>query len=159
MDMISVISFIIIVVIVGGTAYYMSNRKHVKPKFPLLEEEIIIFESDAVWMKSTFGNKIGRMYLTNLRLIFSANPNILFTALFGLLGFILSKLLTKKKPAFELYAKDIKTIQRTKYGLNKNILDIGDASNNVYRISIAKKHMQNWMDELSKHATTLPQSF
>lgn len=157
-DMISIITFVVVFVIIIGVAYKVSNRKHVPPRFPLLEEEIILFESDAVWLKSTIGNKIGRMYLTNLLLVFSANPNVLFTALFGLLGFLLSKLLTKKKPAFEINVKDIKTIQRTKYGLNKNVLDITDLTA-TYRISAGKKFMEPWQNELAKFGTILPQAF
>ena len=98
------------------------------------------------------------MYLTNLRLVFSANPNVIFMVLFGLLGFLLAKLFTKKKPAFEINVKDIKTVQRTKYGLNKNVLDITDLTS-TYRVSAAKKFMEPWQNELAKHAKILPQSF
>lgn len=157
-DVIVGIITLILVVVIIAFVIKQANRKHVPPRFPLLEEEIIIFESDAVWLKSTFGNKIGRMYLTNLRLVFSANPNVLFMVLFGLLGFLLAKLFTKKKPAFEINVKDIKTVQRTKYGLNKNVLDITDLTS-TYRVSAAKKFMEPWQNELAKHATILPQSF
>ena len=157
-NMISIIAFLVALVIIVAVVYKVSNRKHVPPRFPLFEEEIIIYESDAVWLKSTFGNKIGRMYLTNLRLVFSANPNVVFTVMFGLLGFLLAKLFMKKKPAFEINVKDIKTIQRTKYGFNKNVLDITDYTT-TYRISGGKKFMEPWQNELAKHATILPQAF
>lgn len=148
----------ILFILMIGFLIKQANRKHVPPKFPLLEEELIAFESDAIWLKSTFGVKTGRLYLTNLRLIYAQNNNS-FGHLFGIIGLLIAQFLSPKKPTIDVYLKNIKSVQRTKYGFNKNVLNLTDNKGMVYRLSFAKKLVEPWLSEFSKYSEILPQTF
>ncbi len=89
--------------------------------FELEPKEELIREEQVVWIQGGFKNRMGRLYLTNNRVLFS-QQNPFLTSMFGLIGLLIQHFLKPKKPGLELPLKSIGGFERTTFGFNKNIL-------------------------------------
>jgi hypothetical protein len=89
-------------------------------KLELEEGESILREDGASLVQGMLQVVSGRLICTNDRLVF-VDQNMIFL-LFGLLGYLLSKLFPSGKVVFEKDLNAIKAIARGKYGWHKHVL-------------------------------------
>ncbi len=90
-----------------------------KLPFELKAGEAILREEDGVWIRGGLSNQIGRLYLTNQRLVFSRQNPVLMV-LFGLLGALFSQWF--RKVTFDLPLKDVTGFEHTSYAFNKRVI-------------------------------------
>ena len=112
----------------------------------LHEGEHIALEDFGSYVKGAFNNKVGRLVLTNQRLVlFSALP---WLALFGLLGLLMEKK-SKSKPKVDITLSNISSVEPTKYGINKKVfkLTMNDGSEHVFTCG---KPVEEWISHLKK---------
>jgi len=108
-----------------------------------LTKEGIIKEEKVGQLMSKLNLIPGTLYLTHHRLVLNAHKT--GTSGLGILGVIIKKQVENKKFGFNLEFKDIKRIAQSKYGLQKNIMEITDTDNKTYRIFV--KNYQVWESE------------
>src|SRR5437870_2735398 len=92
-------------------------------------------------VKEAFGTMIkgkrafsGRLYLTSRRLVFlKSNP---FLGAFGALGGLLTATLKPKNIEIEIPLEAITGVQRGKFGINKNILEISHSDGDPARFAV-----------------------
>lgn len=111
-----------------------------------LKKEGITKQEQIGYLKSKLNMLQGNLYLTPSRLVLDAHKT--GVGGFGLLGAILKHKVEKKGYGFNLELNQIKSISQGKHGVQKNVLEITDSSNNIYRIIV--KDYDEWENELSK---------
>jgi len=87
-------------------------------KFELQQDENLIKEEAAIYVKSKIIVQMGRMYLTTKRLVFIKNAN----PFFGLIRLLFKSL--RGNILFDIPLKDITHYEKSKYGLNKRVLKL-----------------------------------
>lgn len=101
-------------------------------------------------IKGKLNVQMGRFELTAARIIFYAKPR--FWMAFGALGMLIAGLL-KGKRAFDIELSTITAIARTKYGLNKNILDVTRQDGTTLRLNLGNfdDFTARLREQLSRH--------
>ena len=98
-----------------------------------LRAEGVVKEGRAVRMSGKMGF-YGRLWLTSQRLVFLQSSR-LFMA-FGALGALLGQVIKPRKMAISIPLTSITDVQRTKYAMNKNIMEITYNGGDAARISV-----------------------
>jgi hypothetical protein len=98
-----------------------------------LQAEGIVKEGRGVRMSGKMGFT-GRVVLTNQRLVFLQANRLLMG--FGLLGALFGQLMKPKNAAVSIPLSSITDVQRTKYAMNKNIMEISYGEGESARISV-----------------------
>lgn len=111
-----------------------------------LKKEEITKKEQIGYLKSKLNMLQGNLYLTPSRLVLDAHKT--GVGGFGLLGATLKHKVEKKGYGFNLELNQIKSISQGKHGVQKNVLEITDSSDNIYRIIV--KDYNEWENELSK---------
>lgn len=105
-----------------------------------LEKEGILKEEKIMYFKSKANALQGHIYLTPNRLVVDAHKT--GVGGMGLLGAILKKKVEEKNYGFEVERGKIAKIEKGKFGVHKNILQITDAEDNVHRVAV--KNFSDW---------------
>ncbi|MCR9173226.1 MAG: hypothetical protein NXI10_12065 [bacterium] len=103
----------------------------------VLKEEKIMF------LKSSVNALQGNLQLTSSKLVIEAHKT---TVGGGILGAFLKKKVEEKDHGTTLNLKDISEIRRGKHGVNKNVLEVVDQSENVYRLVV--KNYDSWQEAI-----------
>lgn len=111
-----------------------------KNKINLSEGEKIIKTSTGGFFKSKINVRAGKLILTDKRLVFQRNWNFMF----GLLGLLLPSM--RGGIEFDIQVENIKNSEKTKFGLNKNILAVKTNDGKEYKISLSK-NISQWLDD------------
>ncbi len=93
-----------------------------KLPFELQPGETLLRDEMSTWIHGTFSARLGRLYLTNHRLIF-AKQNPFLLPLFGIFGFLFERFFAgANKVAFETSLREISTFEQTQNGINKKVV-------------------------------------
>jgi hypothetical protein len=98
-----------------------------------LQAEGIVKEAFATMIKGKRGSS-GRLYLTSKRLVFLKSSPIL--GAFGAIGGLLTATLKPKKVEVEIPVDAITGVQRGKFGINKNILEVSHGDDDPARFAV-----------------------
>jgi hypothetical protein len=97
--------------------------------------EPVLAKCNAIHLKGKLRAFPGRVELTSKSIVFYQRSRIWLA--FGALGMLLGQL-TAGKRALDLELGRIASTTRTKYGFNKNILDVTMTDGTTYRLGIAR---------------------
>ncbi len=111
-------------------------------KFKLESGEQIIKQETAIYIKGKIRGYPGKLVLTNNRLVFQKTMNFMF----GLLGMLISSI--RGRVLIDLPLSSIAGVERTKFGLNKNVLLLKAKTGEEHKITISKT-IEEWIAEIS----------
>lgn len=94
---------------------------------------VILKEEQIMFLKSSVNALQGRIKLTSTQLIIEAHKT---TVGGGLLGAFLKKKVEEKNYGAILELNDIAEVRRGKHGANKNVLEVIDKTETIYRIIV-----------------------
>lgn len=120
----------------------------------MLNEELkakgILKEEKAQYLKSKVNLLQGHIYLTPSHLIVEAHKANMLATSFGLIGALLFRKAkpTGKNEGFELELKNIATIQESKHGLTKGLLEVIDNTGKSHRMFV--KDWRSWEEAINK---------
>jgi len=97
--------------------------------------EPVLAETNGLIIRGKLNVRMGRYELTGSRLTFFMRSRIFM--MFGALGALL-QFLSKGKRELEIDLSKVTSMARSKYGLNKKILDVTLADGTVYRFGFDK---------------------
>ena len=98
-----------------------------------LQAEGLTKEAFATMLRGRRG-LMGRLYLTNQRLVFLQSNQFLMA--FGAIGGLLMGVVKPKKLALEIPLASITGIERGKFGINKNVLEISYGADEPARFAV-----------------------
>lgn len=105
----------------------------------ILESKVIKQET-VTFLKSKFAAWVGNLTMTEKTLRLTAHKQSLPGL--GLIGAIAKAFVEKEQFIFELPYNDIASLKQGKQGFMKNILEITDKQNNIYRMNV--KNYAEW---------------
>lgn len=106
------------------------NMKNNHPKRPLNPQEKVLYEGNAVYVKSKYVIKQGTLYITSERIVFERRP------MFKLLG-IVSRLPGRQR-LFTFQLSHIAGFQQAKFGLFKRVVKLELTNGIQHHFSVGK---------------------
>lgn len=121
-----------------------------KNLFDLNPGESVIRQEAGVLMLGGLKNRMGRIVLTNQRLVF-VKKNPFLAMMFGLLGVLIEHFIEKhmKTMALDLPLSHILRFEHGSFGLNKKVILFHSKDGQVHKIGTTKSY-EEWEEELSK---------
>jgi hypothetical protein len=108
-------------------------------------DEILKQESIG-YLKSAINLQQGSLFMTSKKLTLEAHKT--GVGGLGILGAFLKSKVEKVNTIFEIDYANIQAVTQGKHGLQKNVLEIKDRQNNLYRVIV--KNYQEWEDAIKQ---------
>lgn len=108
-----------------------------------MKNKTILAEERVLYLKTKYRGYDANLKLTQEGVILEAKTGNIFTQGF----YALFSFHQKKKIIFDLVFKNIISIHQGKHGLNNNVIEIVDTTNQTYQIVV--KDFQTWLNHIS----------